>query len=67
MGELVDIGAKGERRVRGAPSSPPGNGATILFFTGVRYERPAAAPDPTDPPRLGAPGGASRGRRRRAS
>lgn len=46
-----------EARAPSAPAEPRGEGAQILFFTGVRYERAAAAKP--KPPR--------RQRRRRAT
>ncbi|MBV1705500.1 MAG: hypothetical protein KGI57_00765 [Hyphomicrobiales bacterium] len=67
MGELVSFETRCAGRERRTMPSRPAGEATILFFTGVRYERMAPAPDPNDPPRLGAPGGQPRGRRRRAS
>ena len=70
MGELIRFrprqGAKPGARLADDVIRDPANGATILFFTGIRYERHADEPALTPPAR--APKGQSprNGRRKRA-
>ncbi len=57
---IIDIGAFDARRIR--RFDPPAEGAQILFFLGVRYERMPETPEPV----AHAPAKRKGGRKRRA-
>ncbi|HYC25255.1 MAG TPA: hypothetical protein VEC58_04370 [Roseiarcus sp.] len=65
MGELVMFRRSSSAASRlGGPSTS--QGAEIVFFTGVRYERPAPAmAEASEPPPEGGLNGAGGGRRKR--
>ncbi|MDE2363650.1 MAG: hypothetical protein KGM42_13305 [Hyphomicrobiales bacterium] len=60
MAEIIDF--KARPRLQGAADAVPSEGASILFFTGVRYER---AQTTVDEPKRPAGGGKTTGKRRR--
>ena len=69
MGELIHFHAYGGVE-RSKPAQSESHGATIVFFTGVRYQRhePAASPEPdagSNSPPKGGMDGAGGGKRRR--
>jgi hypothetical protein len=67
MGDLVMFRLASSTATPRAKAPPRPEGAEILFFTGVRYQRaePLVSTSATQPPPAGGLSGAGRGKRKR--